>query len=211
MEKGLMTIGEIAEFYGVSRKAMRLYEKKGIIKPVKVDPANGYRYYSAAQVEQLNALLVKMVCIEEAGGCLDRIAGMVGGTDYSCFFSSSVCAVHEGSALGNVYLTGGEGEAVREAVGLAKEKAVGLAEEETAGLTGEETAGLTGEETAGLTGEEAVGLTGEEAVGLTAKEAVGLTGGKTAHLTAEQAAHLAGLDEVVSGLGQGIHTPLGKI
>lgn len=111
----------------------------------------------------MNALLVKMVCIEEAGGCLDRIAGMVGGTDYSCFFSSSVCAVHEGSALGNVYLTGGEGEAVREAVGL------------------------------------------------TAKEAVGLTGGKTAHLTAEQAAHLAGLDEVVSGLGQGIHTPLGKI
>lgn len=51
MEKGLMTIGEIAEFYGVSRKAMRLYEKKGIIKPVKVDPANGYRYYSVAQVK----------------------------------------------------------------------------------------------------------------------------------------------------------------
>ena len=43
MENGLMLIGEIADFYGVSRKAMRLYEKKGIIKPVKVDDANGYR------------------------------------------------------------------------------------------------------------------------------------------------------------------------
>lgn len=57
MENGLMLIGEIADFYGVSRKAMRLYEKKGIIKPVKADPANGYRYYSAEQVQQLNALL----------------------------------------------------------------------------------------------------------------------------------------------------------
>lgn len=47
MKDDLMLIGEIAEFFGVSRKAMRLYEKKGIIKPVKVDAANGYRYYSA--------------------------------------------------------------------------------------------------------------------------------------------------------------------
>lgn len=57
MKNDLMLIGEIADFFGVSRKAMRLYEKKGIIKPVKTDAANGYRYYSADQVQQLNALL----------------------------------------------------------------------------------------------------------------------------------------------------------
>lgn len=57
MKKDLMMIGEIADFFGVSRKAIRLYEKKGIIKPVEVDTQNGYRYYSAAQVQQLNALL----------------------------------------------------------------------------------------------------------------------------------------------------------
>ena len=57
MKNGLMLIGEIADFFGVSRKAMRLYEKKGIIKPIKVDAINGYRYYSAEQVQQLNALL----------------------------------------------------------------------------------------------------------------------------------------------------------
>ncbi len=56
MNNDLMLIGEIAEFFGVSRKALRLYEEKGIIKPVKVDAANGYRYYSAEQVQQLNAL-----------------------------------------------------------------------------------------------------------------------------------------------------------
>ena len=53
MKDNLMLIGEIAEFFNVSRKAIRLYEKKGIIKPVEVDPTNGYRYYSAEQVQQL--------------------------------------------------------------------------------------------------------------------------------------------------------------
>ena len=53
MKDDLMLIGEIADFFGISRKAIRLYEKKGIIKPVKVDAANGYRYYSAEQVQQL--------------------------------------------------------------------------------------------------------------------------------------------------------------
>ena len=45
MKDDLMLIGEIADFFGVSRKAIRLYEKKGILKPVKTDAANGYRYY----------------------------------------------------------------------------------------------------------------------------------------------------------------------
>ncbi len=75
MENGLMLIGEIAEFYGVSRKAMRLYEKKGIIKPVKVDPANGYRYYSAEQVQQLNALIE----LKALGFSLDEIKTVING------------------------------------------------------------------------------------------------------------------------------------
>lgn len=69
MKDDLMLIGEIADFFGVSRKAMRLYEKKGIIKPVKVDASNGYRYYSAEQVQQLNALLE----LKTLGFSLDEI------------------------------------------------------------------------------------------------------------------------------------------
>ena len=57
MKDDLMSIGEIADFFGISRKAVRVYEKKGIIRPVKVDAANGYRYYSTEQVQQLNVLL----------------------------------------------------------------------------------------------------------------------------------------------------------
>lgn len=69
MKENLMLIGEIADFFGVSRKAMRLYEKKGIIKPVEVDVINGYRYYSTDQVRQLNALLE----LKTLGFSLDEI------------------------------------------------------------------------------------------------------------------------------------------
>ena len=75
MKDNLMLIGEIADFFGVSRKAMRLYEKKGIIKPVKVDDANGYRYYSADQVYQLNALLE----LKALGFSLDEIKMIMNG------------------------------------------------------------------------------------------------------------------------------------
>ena len=75
MKNDLMLIGEIADFFGVSRKAMRLYEKKGIIKPVKVDATNGYRYYSAEQVQQLNALLE----LKALGFSLDEIKMIIDG------------------------------------------------------------------------------------------------------------------------------------
>ena len=75
MKNDFMLIGEVADFFGVTRKAIRLYEKKGIIKPVEVDPNNGYRYYSVEQVQQLNALLE----LKAMGFSLDEIKTVVGG------------------------------------------------------------------------------------------------------------------------------------
>lgn len=75
MKNDLMLIGEIAEFFSVSRKAIRLYEKKGIIKPVEVDAETGYRYYSAEQVQQLNALLE----LKAMGFSLDEIKMLMNG------------------------------------------------------------------------------------------------------------------------------------
>lgn len=57
MEEHLMKIGEIAAFFNVSVKAVRIYEKKGIIRPARIDEKTGYRYYTADQVQQLNALI----------------------------------------------------------------------------------------------------------------------------------------------------------
>ncbi len=75
MKDGLMLIGELADFFGVSRKALRLYEKKGIIKPARIDAGNGYRYYAPEQVQQLNALLE----LKALGFSLDEIKGIVDG------------------------------------------------------------------------------------------------------------------------------------
>ena len=75
MKNNLMLIGELANFFGVSRKAIRLYEKKGIIKPVEIDAANGYRYYSAEQVQKLNAILE----FKAMGFSLDEIKTVIDG------------------------------------------------------------------------------------------------------------------------------------
>ena len=75
MSDVLMRIGEIAAFFGVSVKAMRVYEKMGVLQPVKVDDKTGYRYYSADQVKQLDALLE----LRGLGFSLAEIKGLIEG------------------------------------------------------------------------------------------------------------------------------------
>ena len=57
MDNALMRICEVAAFFGVSVKAMRVYEKMGILTPAKIDETTGYRYYAADQVKELDAIL----------------------------------------------------------------------------------------------------------------------------------------------------------
>ena len=75
-EQKLMKIGEIAAFFDVSVKAVRIYEKKGIIIPAKIDPDTGYRYYTAQQVQTLNALLE----LKAIGFTLNEIKNIISGT-----------------------------------------------------------------------------------------------------------------------------------
>lgn len=75
MKNEYMLIGEIAEYFGISRKAIRLYEKKAIIKPVEVDAQTGYRYYSTEQIKQLNALLE----LKALGFSLEEIKAVIDG------------------------------------------------------------------------------------------------------------------------------------
>lgn len=49
------TIGEAAQRLKVSRDALRFYEKKGLVAPVK--KANGYRYYSEDQLSILTDII----------------------------------------------------------------------------------------------------------------------------------------------------------
>ncbi|MEW1692760.1 MerR family transcriptional regulator [Streptomyces sp. NPDC091265] len=45
----LVTIGAFARLSRLSAKALRRYDELGLLKPVLVDPVNGYRYYDPAQ------------------------------------------------------------------------------------------------------------------------------------------------------------------
>ncbi|MEV0558044.1 MerR family transcriptional regulator [Streptomyces sp. NPDC050597] len=50
--EGLLTIGAFAARARLSPKALRLYDRLGLLRPAHVDDATGYRYYRAAQVER---------------------------------------------------------------------------------------------------------------------------------------------------------------
>ena len=71
----LLKIGELATLAGVSVKALRVYEKKKVIKPVEVDDETGYRYYSADQLKQIEALLE----LQEMGFSLNEISKLLSG------------------------------------------------------------------------------------------------------------------------------------
>jgi DNA-binding transcriptional MerR regulator len=50
-------IGEVAGIFDISIRALRLYDKLGVLKPGFVDEATGYRYYTTEQVQQLQSII----------------------------------------------------------------------------------------------------------------------------------------------------------
>lgn len=46
------TINEISKLLGISSDAIRLYEKEGLVTPVR-DPQNGYRYYETLEIQRI--------------------------------------------------------------------------------------------------------------------------------------------------------------
>ena len=54
----LFSIGEVARYQNISKQTLIFYDKIGLFRPARVDPANGYRYYSAQQLDELDAILI---------------------------------------------------------------------------------------------------------------------------------------------------------
>jgi DNA polymerase-3 subunit beta len=48
----MRSIGEVARASGLGVSALRFYDRVGVLVPAVVDPDNGYRWYSQAQVDQ---------------------------------------------------------------------------------------------------------------------------------------------------------------
>jgi len=53
---GEVTIGEFARRSGLSLKALRLYDARGLLEPVRVDPDSGYRYYDPDQLDRARTI-----------------------------------------------------------------------------------------------------------------------------------------------------------
>ncbi len=83
----LRSIGQFAEITGLTTKALRLYDRLGLLKPAVVDFASGYRYYSpdqtptAQQIRRLRRWQMPLTEIqvllradddETVRSCLDR-------------------------------------------------------------------------------------------------------------------------------------------
>ncbi|WP_030669291.1 MerR family transcriptional regulator [Streptomyces cellulosae] len=52
MDDGLLTIGAFSKACRLSPKALRLYDELELLRPARVDPDTGYRYYAARQLER---------------------------------------------------------------------------------------------------------------------------------------------------------------
>lgn len=67
--KHYFTAGEMAQLHGISKQTLLFYDKKGVFSPAFVNPQNGYRYYSASQLETLDTILM----LKEIGFSLAEI------------------------------------------------------------------------------------------------------------------------------------------
>lgn len=56
--KNLFSIGELSKHQNISRQALIFYDKIGLFCPAYVDPENGYRYYSAKQLDDLDTIRI---------------------------------------------------------------------------------------------------------------------------------------------------------
>jgi serine/threonine protein phosphatase PrpC len=52
VDDGLLTIGAFSKACRLSPKALRLYDELELLRPARVDPDTGYRYYAPGQLEQ---------------------------------------------------------------------------------------------------------------------------------------------------------------
>lgn len=66
---GMLTSGQMGKANRVSEKAMRIYEKKGLLEPEHIDEETGWRYYSIEQSTKFDLILE----LQQVGFTLDEI------------------------------------------------------------------------------------------------------------------------------------------
>jgi DNA-binding transcriptional MerR regulator/effector-binding domain-containing protein len=69
----MFAIGEFARHGRVSVRVLRHYDAIGLLEPVCVDPATGYRFYEAGQLSRLN----RIVALKNLGFTLQQVASIL--------------------------------------------------------------------------------------------------------------------------------------
>ncbi|MCA2209026.1 MerR family transcriptional regulator [Nocardia rosealba] len=69
----MFSIGDFARHGQVSVRMLRHYDAVGLLRPARVDPATGYRFYSAAQLARLN----RIVALKGLGFSLEQVGRML--------------------------------------------------------------------------------------------------------------------------------------
>lgn len=69
----MFRIGDFSRIARVSARLLRFYDEIGLFVPAHADPQTGYRYYTVAQLAELNRILV----LKELGFNLDQVRDIV--------------------------------------------------------------------------------------------------------------------------------------
>jgi DNA-binding transcriptional MerR regulator len=69
----MFSIGDFAAMGRVSVRMLRHYDAIGLLRPARVDPVSGYRYYEAQQLRRLN----RLVALKDLGFTLAQITDIV--------------------------------------------------------------------------------------------------------------------------------------
>lgn len=71
----MIRIGDFSSLTRLSVKTLRYYDETGLLRPLRVDPATGYRYYSASQLPRLHRILA----LKDLGFALEQIGQILDG------------------------------------------------------------------------------------------------------------------------------------
>ena len=67
--ENMFQAGELARLQKISKQTLIYYDKIGLFRTKYVDPENGYRYYSADQLDYLDTILI----MKKSGFTLEEI------------------------------------------------------------------------------------------------------------------------------------------
>ena len=78
-----MTIKEFSKLCGCNPQTLRYYDRKNLLKPVKVDEWSGYRFYEEEQA----IAFVKIKNLQKAGFSIEEIRGLLNKDDAEIYYA----------------------------------------------------------------------------------------------------------------------------